>query len=68
MEQIFSIRLKELREDNELSQMELSKKIDIPQATIARYELCKTQPRVDEIIKICNFFNVTSDYLLGLED
>ena len=68
MEHIFFIRLKELREEKELSQMELAKKINIPQATIARYELGKTQPRAEEIIKICNFFNVTSDYFLGLED
>ena len=48
--------------------MELAKQIDIPQATLARYELEKSEPRITEIRKICKYFDVSADYLLGLED
>ena len=68
MKENFGTKLKELREEKGLSQMELAKLIDIPQATLARYELEKSEPRITEIRKICNYFDVTSDYLLGLED
>ena len=64
----FGTLLKELREEKELSQMELSKQIDITQSSIARYELNKTEPKLTDIKKIAIFFGVTADYLLGLKD
>lgn len=65
---IFSQNLKNLRIEFGLSQMELSIKVSIPQASIARYELAKTEPRVSEIVAFCRFFEVSADYLLGLSD
>ena len=64
----FGEKIRELRKDSNLSQFELSKLIDIPQSTIARYELDKTEPTVTNIKKYCVFFDVSSDYLLGLSD
>ena len=61
-------KLKELREEKELSQMKLSKLIGITQAAIARYELNITEPKASDIKKFCLFFGITSDYLIGLED
>lgn len=61
-------KLKELREEKKLSQMKLSKKINITQAAIARYELNITEPKASDLKKFCLFFDVTSDYLIGLED
>ena len=63
----FGTLLKELREEKELSQMELSKQIDITQSSIARYELNKTEPKLTDIKKIAIFFDVSADFLLGLE-
>ena len=68
MKENFGTKIKELREEKGLSQMELAKQIDIPQATLARYELEKSEPRITEIRKICKYFDVSADYLLGLED
>ena len=48
--------------------MELSKKVDISQSAIARYELGKTEPKASDIIKLTEFFCVSADYLLGLSD
>lgn len=61
-------KLKEIRENKKLSQLELSKKIDITQSSIARYELEQTEPKLSDIIKICTFFEITADYFIGLED
>ncbi len=61
-------KIKQLREEIGLSQMELSKKVDISQSAIARYELGKTEPKASDIIKLAEFFCVSADYLLGLSD
>ena len=61
-------KIKQLREEIGLSQMELSKKIYISQSSIARYELGKTEPKASDIIKLAEFFCVSADYLLGLSD
>lgn len=61
-------KLKDLREEKELSQMKLSKLIDITQPAIARYELNITEPKASDIKKFCLFFGITSDYLIGLEN
>lgn len=61
-------RIKQLRDEAGLSQMELSEKIGLSQSAIARYELNKTEPKASDIIKLSEFFGVSADYLLGLSD
>ena len=62
------IRLRELREEKGLSQIQLAKVICVNQRTISNYELGIREPDIQTIKKLCKFFDVTSDYLLGLED
>ena len=64
----FAERLKELREENNLTQYELSKKINISTACINRWEKNLRVPNIDSIIILCKFFDCSSDYLIGLED
>ncbi len=64
----FSQRLKELREDNGLSQNMLAKELNYSQAAIARWEANKQIPNIDVAICVAKYFNVTTDYLLGLVD
>ena len=64
----FKDRLKELRIQNNLSQMQLALKTNLSQSAIAKWELGKTEPTATAIIVLANFFNETTDYLLGLED
>ena len=64
----FSNRLTELLEDNNLTQIQLAKKIGISNVTISRYFTGERNPRIDVITKIASFFNVSVDYLLGLSD
>jgi transcriptional regulator with XRE-family HTH domain len=64
----FQERLKQLREEQDLSKRELAVKLGIPPSTYYDYENGKTQPDLSKIIKIAEFFDVNSDYLLGLSD
>ena len=61
-------RLKELRLDKNISQLELSRLTGISQSAIAKWELNKTEPTASAIIILAEFFNESSDYLLGLTD
>ena len=59
-------RLKELRNEKNLSQMELSKATGISQSSIARWELNKSEPTASDIIVLARFFGESADYLLGI--
>ena len=61
-------RIKELREDNGLTQHELSRKTGISQANISRWETNIIVPNVLDCWKLAEFFNVSVDYLIGRED
>ena len=64
----FQERLKELRTQRNLSQMELAKATDISQSAIAKWELGKTEPTASAIITLAKYFDESTDYLLGLVD
>ncbi|MCL2061958.1 MAG: helix-turn-helix transcriptional regulator [Firmicutes bacterium] len=64
----FFIRLKELREKKALSQQKLGSIIGYSQSIISDWERNKIQPLIPAIIKVALYFNVSSDYLLGLEE
>lgn len=65
---MFGAKLKELRLMEGLTQKELAKKIDCDQSMITRWEKEECEPTATAIKKIAIIFNVTSDYLLDLED
>ncbi|MCL2375365.1 MAG: helix-turn-helix domain-containing protein [Firmicutes bacterium] len=64
----FAERLKELRLEKELSIAMLSKELKLGVASICRWENNQSDAKGDQILIIAKFFNVSSDYLLGLED
>ena len=64
----FSERLKDLRKEYSLSQMDLSLKTGLSQSAIAKWELDKTEPTASALITLSKFFNESVDYLLGLLD
>ena len=61
-------RIKLLRQDKGLSQKELAKALSIGHSTLSCYEVCRRQVPNELIVQIALFFEVTTDYLLGLED
>lgn len=61
------LKLKELRENANLTQTELGNHLNLSQRTISAYENATNEPDIQTLIKISKFFNVTIDYLLGQE-
>lgn len=61
-------RLKSLRETKGISQKELAESLDVSDVMVSMYEQDKKKPSLDTIAKMADYFNVTVDYLLGLED
>lgn len=61
-------RLKELRTERGLTLKQISSALSIPLETYANYEHGIRQMPLDLIIKICNYYEVTADYLIGRTD
>lgn len=68
MNYIISQRIKEIRTDNKLNQSEFGKSLSVSQDTISLWENGKSLPNTEFIILICQKYNVSADYLLGLEE
>ena len=64
----FKERIKELRIQKNMSQMDLAVATGISQSAIAKWELGKTEPTATAILTLARFFGETTDYLLGLSD
>ena len=58
-------RLRELREDRDLRQVDVSYYVGIDQKTLSNYETGKTNPDSQSLIKLADFYNVSIDYLVG---
>ena len=64
----FCERLKELREEKNVSYKKMAKDTGFSDVAIGRWERGDQVPNIETLIVLCQYFNVTSDYLLGLED
>lgn len=62
------MRLKILREEFKLSQLDLANKLNMSQQAISAYEKETREPDIETINKLANFFGVSIDYLLGKSD
>lgn len=57
--------IKNLRKNSRLTQVELSQLIDTDQSTISKWELGKSLPDIQMLIKLADCFHVSLDYVLG---
>jgi len=57
-------RLKELREDQGMTQNDLAICLNISRTSVSAYELNTNEPSLDILINIADFFNISTDYLL----
>ena len=64
----FSTRLKDLRHLKGITQKQLAIDVNASERGIQNYELCERKPACEHLIKLANYFNVSTDYLLGLTD
>ena len=57
-------RIKDLREDRDMRQIDLARETGIDQRTISNYETGKTVPDAYALVKLADFFDVSVDYIL----
>jgi len=65
---IFAIRLRELRHEKQMTLKQTSQALGMPLMTYANYEQGKREPSLSTIRLLCDFYDVSADYLLGLTD
>lgn len=65
---IFAERLKELRKDNGLSTLALGEIIGVSDTAICNWENDKHDVRGEQLVRLANYFAVSTDYLLGIEN
>lgn len=61
-------RLKDLREDHDLTQEKLGQAIDVPQRTYSYYENGKRMIPPEVLSRLADFYHTSVDYLLGRTD
>lgn len=64
----FKDRLKELRLEKDLSQTKLAEKFGVDFRTISNWENGVRKPDIDTVVNIAKYFEVSTDYLLGVVD
>lgn len=62
---MFKDRLKFLRDDKNLTQQNLADYLKVARSTISSWELGTTEPDLSLLVKIADYFNVSTDFLLG---
>ena len=67
-EETMNFRLKELRKERKISQLQLAFDLNMNQNTISRYENLERQADYDTLIRFADYFGVSVDYLLGRTD
>lgn len=60
------MRIRDLREDNDLTQKEIAEYLHIKQNTYSQYENGQRQLPLDVLISLAKFYKTSTDYILGL--
>ncbi len=61
----FKEKLTEARKNTGFTQKEVSKDLNIPRSTLANYECGRTEPDLETLAKLADFYEVSIDWLLG---
>jgi len=61
-------RIRDLREDHDLSQAEAGRILNKSQQGYSHIEDGRAELKIDDLIKLCRFYRVSADYLIGLSD
>lgn len=61
-------RMRELREDNDFSQLKIAEYLGVAQTTYSQYERDVRPIPVEYVIALCKLYNVSADYMLGLSN
>ena len=66
MKKTFGEKVRDLREDADMNQSQLARNVGMTQRKISYIECGRNEPGIDDIIAICTFFKISSDYMLNL--
>ena len=61
-------RIRDLREDNDYTQKEIADVLKTTQQVYSRYEKGINEMPIRHLIELCKFYNVSADYILGLDE
>lgn len=61
----FKEKLTEARKDTGFTQKEVSEELNIPRSTLANYETGRTEPDLETLAKLIDFYQVSADWILG---
>ena len=64
----YRTRLRNIREDRDLTQAEVGKIINKSQQGYNHIEAGRAELKIDDLIKLCQFYNLSADYLIGLKN
>jgi transcriptional regulator with XRE-family HTH domain len=64
----FGLRLRDLRKKKKLSQSQVAERLNVTKSSISGYENNTINPPNDMLVKLALMYNVTTDYLLGLDN
>ncbi len=65
MVQAFPAQLLKLRQDRGLSQREAAQDLGISQALLSHYENGLREPKLELVVRVCDYYGVSADYILG---
>ena len=64
----YRVRMRNLREDNDLTQREVAKVINKSQQGYSHIEDGRAELKIEDLIKPCKFYGVSADYFIGMEE
>ena len=64
----YRIRMRNLREDNNLTQREVAAILNKSQQGYSHIEDGRAELKIDDLIKLCRFYKVSADYFIGMSD
>ena len=64
----YRIRMRNLREDSDLTQKEVGAIINKSQQGYSHIEDGRAELKIDDLIKLCRFYNVSADYFIGISE
>jgi len=61
----FAVNMGKLRREKGLSQRQAAAELGISQALLSHYETDAREPKLDFVVRVCDYYSVTSDFILG---
>lgn len=61
-------RMRALREDRDLTQLQMAKILNKSQQGYSHIEMGRAELKIEDLIKLCDFYNVSADYFIGRKD